>query len=282
MEKIYFRCSTDSQLFLQQQESVFEHLRRIGRNPEEIEQVVEKVSGTVKHTERKLKALLDSCSRGDVIYISELSRLGRNMTDLFQIVTYACEHGITLIQCKDGTSIENTSIGGKALLFALSLAAEIEVENIRYRTKMGLDARRREIEEKGFFISKAGFMRTNLGAQPHRDMYKVAESVSKTCFLRGYDWRKNSEGYKWVKMQVQKGRKTKDILEEFNELHALDPEKFCTFTGRPLKLRTLQMWIHEMEPYLEKLRENQYEEIVKKELEEIYGSKPGIDGEQGS
>ena len=72
MEKIYFRCSTDSQLFLQQQESVREYLRRSGKNPDDIEQVVEKLAGTVKHTERKLRTLLESCNPGDVIYIYEL------------------------------------------------------------------------------------------------------------------------------------------------------------------------------------------------------------------
>lgn len=108
-----------------------------------------KISGTVKHTKRKLHELLESCDKGSVIYVSELSRLGRSMSDLFQIVGYAGEKDITLIQCKDGTVIENKSIGGKALLFALSLAAEIEVENIRQRTKAGLAAKRARNEAIG-------------------------------------------------------------------------------------------------------------------------------------
>lgn len=148
MKAIYFRCSTEHQDFLQQNEVVTSYLKRIGESAE-LYKVVEKVSGSVKHTKRKLNELLQKCDKGSTIYISELSRLGRNMSDLFQIVTECCERGITLIQCKDNTIIENTSIGGKALLFALSLAAEIELNNIRQRTKAGLSARKSNGQEVG-------------------------------------------------------------------------------------------------------------------------------------
>ena len=144
----YYRVSTEGQDFLQQQQVVTSYLKRIGET-DELYQVVEKVSGSVNHKERKLAELIDKCDKGSTIYISELSRLGRNMSDLFQIVTECSERGITLIQCKDNTIIENTSIGGKALLFALSLAAEIELNNIRQRTKAGLVARKNKGQEIG-------------------------------------------------------------------------------------------------------------------------------------
>ena len=148
MKAIYFRCSTEKQDFMQQNEVVTKYLQRIGETTE-LFTVSEKISGSVKHTERKLNELLKQCEKGSTIYISELSRLGRNMTDLFSIVTECSERDITLIQCKDGTIIENKSIGGKALLFALSLASEIELANIRQRTKAGLAARKAKMMEIG-------------------------------------------------------------------------------------------------------------------------------------
>lgn len=148
MKAIYARCSTDKQDFCQQKECIEQYLKRIGENAN-LHEVVEKVSGTVNHKKRKLNDLLEQCEKGSVIYISELSRLGRSMNDLFNIVSYCGDNDITIIQCKDGTTIENKSIGGKALLFALSLAAEIEVENIRQRTKMGLAARKARGEQTG-------------------------------------------------------------------------------------------------------------------------------------
>lgn len=146
---IYHRCSTEHQEFMQQQKVVHDYLKGIGADISQITSIVEKVSGSVRHTERKLNDLLKACKSGDEIYISELSRLGRNMSDLFSIVTEATEKGVTIIQCKDGTRIEMDSIGGKALMFALSLAAEIELANIRQRTKAGLDARKSRGQEVG-------------------------------------------------------------------------------------------------------------------------------------
>lgn len=165
MEYIYNRCSTDGQDFLQQKNCIENYLNRLNKNIDDIQAVVEKVSGTVKHTERKLQILFDMCKDGDTIYVSELSRLGRNMSDLFAIVTEASEKGITLVQCKDGSIIENNSIGGKALLFALSLAAEIEVQNIRQRTRMGLEARKKQLKEQGFFVNSKGEKITDWNAQ---------------------------------------------------------------------------------------------------------------------
>ena len=148
MNYIYFRVSTEKQDYDQQRETVYNYLKRIGIN-ENLPEVVEKKSGSIKHTERKLSELLNICRKDDTIYISELSRLGRNMTDLFNIIQEASEKGVAIIQAKDGTAIENTSIGGKALLFALSLAAEIELQNIRQRTRAGLAARKSEGKEIG-------------------------------------------------------------------------------------------------------------------------------------
>ena len=148
MKAIYFRVSTDHQDFMQQRQTVYSYLQKVGIT-ETLPEVVEKKSGAIRHTERKLNELLNECKSGDTIYISELSRLSRSMTDLFNIITEASDKGVTIVQCKDGTIIENNSIGGKALLFALSLAAEIELNNIRQRTKAGLNARKAAGQEIG-------------------------------------------------------------------------------------------------------------------------------------
>lgn len=176
MKAIYYRCSTEKQDFMQQSEVVTKYLQRIGETAE-LYTVSEKISGSVKHTERKLNELLKQCEKGSTIYISELSRLGRNMTDLFSIVTECCERDITLIQCKDNTVIENKSIGGKALLFALSLASEIELANIRQRTKAGLEARKAKLKEIGGTTDLWGSKNGNTNRS---EAIKKASSISAT------------------------------------------------------------------------------------------------------
>ena len=184
MKAIYYRVSTENQDFIQQKQVITGYLQRIGETAE-LYQVVEKVSGAVRHTERKLNELLKQCDKGSTIYISELSRLGRNMSDLFQIVTECSEKKITLIQCKDGTIIENSSIGGKAILFALSLAAEIELNNIRQRTKAGLDARKNKGQEIGGTTDLWGSRNGNKDrAQATKKAAAVSSSVRKEKALK--------------------------------------------------------------------------------------------------
>lgn len=243
---IYQRCSTDKQMYLQQQNCVFGYLRNQGIDPKSLEITEEHISGTIKHTERKLYGLLMRCQSGDTIYVSELSRLGRNMSDLFQIVTTASDKGIKIIQCKDGSVIENESIGGKALLFALSLAAEIEVANIRQRTNMGLQARRELLERDGFFVSKSGKVCEHLGNAKGCDMSAAYTASIDARKKAAAEWKKNSAGYQWVKRQLIKGVPRKWIIEEFNENRASGMEGFCTSNGGPLSKGVLSKWVSEM------------------------------------
>lgn len=243
---LYLRSSTDRQTYLQQQECVFGYLRSRGIDPSSLEVVDEHVSGTVKHTERKLYGLLVRCNQGDTIYVSELSRLGRNMSDLFQIVTTASDRGIKIIQCKDGSVIENDSIGGKALLFALSLAAEIEVANIRQRTNMGLQARKDLLEKDGFFVSKTGRVCKKLGREKGCDLSAASAASAESRRASVKEWKDKSAGYQWVKRQLQKGVSRKQILEEFNENRAHGMEGFCTSTGAALSEGVLSKWAREI------------------------------------
>ena len=68
MEYIYNRCSTEGQDFMQQKNCIENYLNRLNKDINNIQSIVEKVSGTVKHTERKLKELHDMSKDGETRY----------------------------------------------------------------------------------------------------------------------------------------------------------------------------------------------------------------------
>lgn len=244
---IYMRCSTDGQDYAQQRNTIDVRLAILRIDESEItEEVCEKISGTVNHTERKLAQLLDKCSEGDTIYVSELSRLGRNMSDLFAIVTDCCDRGVILIQCKDGSTIENKTIGGKALLFALSLAAEIEVQNIRQRTQAGIDVVKRNIEERGYHVAKSGRTITHLGREKGCKNVRGPQASALSKSNQSAQWFNNSPAVKWVSQQLAKGKQRKVIIEEFNELHKIQPQTYCTRDGKPLSEAILSHWVKKL------------------------------------
>lgn len=243
---IYIRCSTDKQDYMQQMHTIQDYFSRNGISQDIIKAIYsEKVSGTIKHTERKLSVLLSECKAGDTIYVSELSRLGRSMSDLFAIVTEACDNKITIIQCKDGSQIENNSIGGKALLFALGLAAEIEVANTRQRTQSAIDSIKEKIANGEKHVSKSGRVCTHLGRSKGCDT-SVAREASITAKRRkALEWRENSVAYNSVKRWVYAGMPDEWIMNEFHQQHIAQPDKYCTISGGDLTLPTLLKWKRE-------------------------------------
>lgn len=256
---VYHRVSTDEQDFAQQHKCVADYLKAHRINPDrDIKRiVVEKISGTVRHTERQLAGLLATCKNGDTVYFSELSRLGRNMTDLNNIVTECCERGIVLIQCKDGMKIENETIGGKALLFALSLAAEIEVANIRQRTNMGLSVRKERAARGETWISNTGRECDRLGrpadgidehGKPYWDLSAANEASIRAKQDAAILWRENSAAYKMVREWNAMGKTRNEMLSELQKLYEHAPEKFGTPKGQCVTRSVLDRWCREMNP----------------------------------
>ena len=105
--------------------------------------VTEVVSGKKKEHDRKLGRLLKSLKKGDVLIVTELSRLSRTLLDIMSILHRCLEMNITVYSTKDGYAFDN-SINSKVLAFAFALVAEIEHNLISMRTKEALAHRKSE------------------------------------------------------------------------------------------------------------------------------------------
>jgi DNA invertase Pin-like site-specific DNA recombinase len=103
--------------------------------------VEEKVSGIKFWKERKIKSVIDSLKDGDRLIVPELSRLGRSMLEIMEILATAKDKGIAIYDIKNGWSL-NGSIESKVMAMIFSIAAEIERDLISKRTREGLKAAR--------------------------------------------------------------------------------------------------------------------------------------------
>lgn len=136
----YLRVSTDVQDIENQRKGIQEHARVLGIN---IDTYVTDngVSGMVNPENRKFGNLLKRVKSGDVIIVSELSRISRRLFVLFRILENLLEHGVAVYSVKDGYSLDNT-IQSKVLAFAFGMAAEIERDMISMRTREALAVKR--------------------------------------------------------------------------------------------------------------------------------------------
>ena len=101
------------------------------------------ISGTVDYKKRKLGEMLHSVKKGDTIIACELSRLGRELFMVMEILRYCMDNGYKVWTIKDNYRLED-DIQSKVLAFAFGLSAEIERNLISQRTKEALARKKAE------------------------------------------------------------------------------------------------------------------------------------------
>lgn len=143
----YIRVSTDKQTVENQRYEILQYAKAHGIKIEGW--IEETVSGTKDPNKRKLGMLLKSLKQGDVIICSEISRLGRSLYMIMDILSKCMERGIGVITIKDGFTLRD-DIQTKVLAFAFGLSAEIERNLISQRTKEALAAKK----EKGVKLGR--------------------------------------------------------------------------------------------------------------------------------
>lgn len=100
----------------------------------------EGVSGGKDPDKRNLGPLLKTLQKGDKIICSEISRLGRDLFMVMDILHLCMEIGCVVYTVKDNYVLGD-DISSKVLAFAFGLSAEIERQMIQQRTKEGLRRR---------------------------------------------------------------------------------------------------------------------------------------------
>src|SRR5258708_3017931 len=103
--------------------------------------IEEKVSGTVSWRKRKIGQIFESAQKGDNIIVSELSRLGRSMLDIMELLAIASQKGINIYAIKGNWRLDS-SVQSKIIAMAFAMASEIERDLISKRTKEALLARK--------------------------------------------------------------------------------------------------------------------------------------------
>lgn len=105
--------------------------------------IEETISGTQNYTKRELGELLKKVKQDDLIICAELSRLGRNLFMIMEILNVCMTKGCKVWTIKDNYRL-GEDIQSKVLAFAFGLSAEIERDLISQRTKEALARKKAE------------------------------------------------------------------------------------------------------------------------------------------
>lgn len=137
----YIRVSSDKQTVENQR---FEISKFVESNGIQIDGWIEEtISGTKNYDKRKLGSLLKRVKKDDLIICAELSRLGRNLFMIMEILNICMSKECRVWTIKDNYRL-GEDIQSKVLAFAFGLSAEIERNLISQRTKEALARKRAE------------------------------------------------------------------------------------------------------------------------------------------
>lgn len=136
----YARVSTEEQNEARQLESFRTFREPIAKT------FIDKCSG--KNMNRpQLKAMLEYVREGDVVVVSDFSRLARSTKDMLQIVQDLTDKGVGLISIKE--NLDTDTPQGKFMLTVFAALAELERETILQRQREGIEIAKSEGKYKG-------------------------------------------------------------------------------------------------------------------------------------
>ena len=143
MSKVYIgyaRVSTEEQKEARQIAAFRSFSEQIART------FIDKCSG--KNMNRpQLKAMLEYVREGDVVVVSDFSRLARSTKDMLQIVQDLNDNGVGLISMKE--HLDTDTPQGKFMLTVFAALAELERATILQRQREGIEIAKAAGKYKG-------------------------------------------------------------------------------------------------------------------------------------
>lgn len=148
----YIRVSTNKQ-------DVNNQKSRIREYAEQSNFIITEYVQEIKSSRKKDRAIYsvkDKLKEGDTLVVYELSRIGRSMREIYTIINELRDKNVTIHVIERDLVIESGfDVKTEAIIFALSIGAELERELISERTKNALRAKKEQGIKLGRPIGKS-------------------------------------------------------------------------------------------------------------------------------
>lgn len=136
----YLRVSTDEQSVENQKHGISDYLAKSGI--ESCEWYADTETGRSPWKKRKLADILQICTSGDLLIISEITRIERSTLGVLSFLQAAAEKGLRVYVSKNHQML-NDGAQARAMAVLYALFGEMEGDIIRQRTREAMDRRRK-------------------------------------------------------------------------------------------------------------------------------------------
>ena len=157
----YIRVSTDNQDLANQKLLILDWANSRGLKVDNWIEIA--ISSRKTTRERRIDELMANLQKGDILIVSELSRLGRSIAEIITIVNELVAKEIDLILVKQNLELRSgkQDMGTKIMVTIFGLLAELERDLISERTKMGLARAREQGKKLGRPRGRLGYSKLN-------------------------------------------------------------------------------------------------------------------------
>lgn len=177
----YIRTSTDKQDINNQKLEIYEYAKRNNIKIEDLD-FIEVIASTRKsEKDRRISELLERLNSGDVLIVTELSRLNRTIVGIINLIDALLKKEVNVIVIKEKLNLFQQDIHSKIIIALFGMMAELERHLISTRTKEALAHKR----SQGFLLGKPKGMIQKSQFDEHadkiRELLDMGLSVKKIC-----------------------------------------------------------------------------------------------------
>jgi DNA invertase Pin-like site-specific DNA recombinase len=177
----YVRVSTEEQNVKNQRHEILEYANRNHLHVSDWREF--EISSTKSKTERGINELMSKLMPGDILIVSELSRLGRNTSEVLEIINQLIAKQVGFISIKQNLNItDKLDMTSKVTVTLFSLFSELERDLISERTRQALQARKAQGIKLG--KPKGTIQKSVLDEHKERIIELLGYGVSKSAIAR--------------------------------------------------------------------------------------------------
>lgn len=195
----YIRVSTNKQNMESQRYEILKYCYK--NNLEVTDWIEESISGVVKPNSRKLGELvLNRINKGDLILVTELSRLSRSIFGCMSIISHCLLSGAKIILVWKDVVIEDENPTVAISVFIDILNSAMERDAIRKRTKAALQMMR----ENGIILGRPIGTKGCRKLTPYKDdiINMLNEGYSKVSIARQYSVNPSTL-YEFIRVELE-------------------------------------------------------------------------------
>ena len=133
----YYRVSSDFQNYKSQKIGVLNWCKQNKYDVIDEEVIDDGVSGTILAKDRAFNRIIKNSKYGDILIVSELSRIGRSTADVLNTLNILAKKGVEVHFVKQNMKMDNSPMG-KMMIAIMSAFSELERDLISQRTIEGL------------------------------------------------------------------------------------------------------------------------------------------------